>query len=211
LNSLIERPPLQLDGNFKMVTVAQPATPNATPIPQTENEVEQIRLAATGLDVINLTREQATVDSVLTAIKESNWIHLACHGQQCIGQAMESGLLLQDGKLKLSTVVREHLPKAEFAFLSACQTAMGDEKLSEESAHLAAGMLLAGYRGVIATMWSIGDGDAPKIAEDVYRRILDGGKPNYKEAARALLEAVKKMRESGAGFISWVPFIHIGR
>ncbi|KAJ6487356.1 hypothetical protein DFH09DRAFT_841575, partial [Mycena vulgaris] len=41
--------------------------------------------------------------------------------------------------------------------LSACQTARGAKGLQEESVHLAAGMLLAGYRGVIATMWSIMD------------------------------------------------------
>jgi CHAT domain-containing protein len=209
LSSLIERP--QLQGSFKILTVAQPDAPGAEPIPQTEDEVKLVQKIAADHYVMNLTREQATVDRVLAAMKDSNWVHLACHGQQCIGQAMESGLLLQDGKLKLSTIVGEYLPKAEFAFLSACQTAMGDENVSEESAHLAAGMLLAGYRGVVATMWSIGDIDAPKIAEDVYHRILNGGKPNWKEAARALHDGVRKLRESGAGFISWVPFIHIGR
>jgi CHAT domain-containing protein len=210
LSSLIERPLLPGQGDFKILTVAQPATPNAAPTPQTEDEVKLVQEIAADHHVINLTREEATVDSVLASMKETNWVHLACHGQQCIGQAMESGLLLQDGKLKLSTIVREHLPRAEFAFLSACQTAMGDESVSEESAHLAAGMLLAGYRGVIATMRSIGDNDGPQIAEDVYRRILEGGKPNWKGAARALHEGVRRLRESGAGFISWVPFIHIG-
>lgn len=50
---------------------------------------------------------------------------------------------------------------AELAFLSACQTAVGDEKIPEESAHLAAGMMVVGFKGVVATMWSIGDADAP--------------------------------------------------
>lgn len=50
---------------------------------------------------------------------------------------------------------------AELAFLSACQTAVGDEKIPEESIRLAAGMLAVGYKGVIATMWSIRDDDAP--------------------------------------------------
>jgi hypothetical protein len=46
------------------------------------------------------------------------------------------------------------LPKADFAFLSACQTVMGDEKVAEESV----------WDVVIATTWSIRDDDAPKIA-----------------------------------------------
>ena len=157
--------------------------------------------------------EEATVERVLKGMKESHWIHLACHGQQRIDDPMKSGFLLHGGNiLTLSEIVRKTLPKADFAFLSACQTAMGDEKVAEESVHLAAGMLLSGCRGVIATMWSIQDDDAPKVAEDVYRRILKDGQPNRKGAALALHEATKRLRkEAGADFISWVPFIHIGR
>ncbi|KAI0082963.1 hypothetical protein BDY19DRAFT_981531, partial [Irpex rosettiformis] len=55
-----------------------------------------------------------------------------------------------------------HLPNADLAVLSACQTATGDEKLSEEAVHLAAGMLNIGYKSVIGTMWSISDYIAPE-------------------------------------------------
>ena len=50
--------------------------------------------------------------------------------------------------------MKKRLPKVQLAFLSACQTSVGDKSLSEEAVHLAAGMLAVGYRGVIATMWS---------------------------------------------------------
>jgi CHAT domain-containing protein len=86
-------------------------------------------------------------------------------------------------------------PHAELAFLSACPTATGDERIADESVHLAAGISLAGYRGVIATMWSINDSDAPQIAEDVYTRILKGGRPNRKEAAYTLHDAVKRLKD----------------
>jgi hypothetical protein len=43
------------------------------------------------------------------------------------------------------------------------QTATGSQALQDESVHLAAGMLLAGYRGVIGTTWSIMDNDAHKL------------------------------------------------
>ncbi|PVF94405.1 hypothetical protein CPB86DRAFT_800498 [Serendipita vermifera] len=210
LSSILHRPQPNKGSGWKMVTVAQPSTPGAPKIPKTEEEVRRIGQLGTGLSIDSLIGEDATVKNVSNAMKSTNWIHLACHGQQCAGNAMDSGLLLHDGKLKLSDLVKEYLPHAEFAFLSACQTATGDDAIAEESAHLAAGMLLAGYRSVIATMWSISDRDAPQVAEDVYRRMLKDGKPNTK-AARALHEAVKKLRESGASFLSWVPFIHVGR
>ena len=47
------------------------------------------------------------------------------------------------------------MPKARLIFLSACQTAMGDEDLPDESLHLAATMLFTGFHGAIATMWCV--------------------------------------------------------
>jgi CHAT domain-containing protein len=39
------------------------------------------------------------------------------------------------------------------AFLSACETAKGDKTIPDEAMHLAATLLFAGFRGVVATMW----------------------------------------------------------
>ena len=209
LTALLEQKPEMLE-DFQILTVAQPSTPYAKPLPGTEDEVNRVKDLAGNLRVESLTKETATVEHVWQGMKSSTWIHLACHGQQNYDNSMKSGFLLHDGILELSEIVEEPLPKANFAFLSACQTATGDEKVAEESVHLAAGMLFAGCRSVVATMWSIDDEDAPKVAEDVYRHMLKDGQPNRKEAARALHEAVKHLRDSGAGFLSWVPFIHIG-
>jgi CHAT domain-containing protein len=87
--------------------------------------------------------------------------------------------------------------------------------MSEEAVHLAGGMLAAGYRSVIATMWSIKDNDAPLIAGEVYRYLVSGPEPDSTRAAHALHHAVKRLREqvdeSGqSSFLSWVPFIHVG-
>lgn len=211
LTAIIDQSQRVVPDNFQILTVAEPSKSN--PIPKTEEEVKIIKIIAGSLRVQSLANDTATVEQVLQGMQESHWIHLACHGKQRLDDPMKSGFLLHGEKmLELSEIVKMALPKAEFAFLSACQTAMGDERVAEESVHLAAGMFLSGCRGVIATMWSIQDDDAPKIAEDVYRRILKGGKPNRKGAALALHEAVKRlMDEPGSDFLSWVPFVHIGR
>jgi CHAT domain-containing protein len=39
------------------------------------------------------------------------------------------------------------------AFLSACETAKVHKNVPDEAMHLAATLLFAGFRGVIATMW----------------------------------------------------------
>jgi CHAT domain-containing protein len=200
-----------MQDDFQILTVSQGSAPGAQPIPKTEDEVKLVQKLTTGARALNLEREHATVQRVRDGMIDSNWIHLACHGQQNPDDPMSSGFLLHDDKLKLSEIVKLSLPKADFAFLSACQTAMGDEKLAEESVHLAAGMLLSGCRGVIATTWSIRDDDAPRIAQEVYSRMFKDGKPDRKEAAYALHEAVRLLRVSGADCVSWVPFVYIGR
>jgi CHAT domain-containing protein len=119
-------------------------------------------------------------------------------------------LELQNGRLKLSEIAIKPLPHAEFTFLSACQTATGHDSLPEEAIHLAAGLLFAGYKGVIASMWSINDNDAPYVADEVYAYLFQEQAPEYTRAAHALHHAVQKLRTRNVPFVSWVPFIHIG-
>ena len=101
--------------------------------------------------------------------------------------------------------------------MSACQTAVGDERTPEESAHLAAGMLAVGFKGVIATMWSIMDADAPVVVEQFYKTLLalrDTTRLQRGEtgAAYALHEALKVLREQVGedDFLRWAPFVHFG-
>ena len=106
---------------------------------------------------------------------------------------------------------------AELAFLSACQTAVGDENNPEEAVHLAAGMLAVGFKGVIATMWSIQDEDAPIIVEAYYKKLLElresGTVPvGHTGAAYALHYAAECLRNKVGEkkFERWVPFVHYG-
>ncbi|TFK23355.1 hypothetical protein FA15DRAFT_670556 [Coprinopsis marcescibilis] len=107
-------------------------------------------------------------------------------------------------------------PNANLAFLSACQTSAGEEKLSEEAVHLAAGMLAAGYRGVVGTMWSISDRQAPEVARDFYECLLaEGGKGiDASRASYALHHAIQNLRRrsgnSEHSLLTWVPYVHFG-
>jgi CHAT domain-containing protein len=148
-------------------------------------------------------------------MKGAEWAHFACHGKQNPTDPTESCLQLANGSyLKLSDIINLRLKNAQLAFLSACQTATGDKNLQDEAVHLAAGMLLAGYRGVIATMRSVNDEYAADIADDTYRRLFEDYGADYTRAAEALhfaVQKVRKERESKGDFsFAWVPFIHMG-
>lgn len=109
---------------------------------------------------------------------------------------MKSKFALHDGALDLKTIMKKTFKCAGMAFLSACQTATGDENRPEEGVHLAAAMLAAGYRTVYATVWSIGDKDGPVVAKEVYSYLLNrSGRGNGKEAY-ALHQAVAILRNN---------------
>ncbi|KAG0692574.1 hypothetical protein DFH29DRAFT_1008421 [Suillus ampliporus] len=50
-------------------------------------------------------------------------------------------------------IMQNDAPQAEFAFLSACHTVVGDEETPDEVIHLAAGLQFSGFKSVIGTLW----------------------------------------------------------
>ncbi|EDR04555.1 uncharacterized protein LACBIDRAFT_165492, partial [Laccaria bicolor S238N-H82] len=203
----------QPSNKFKLLAIAQPSTPGQPHLPNTTWELAEIRKHLGSHSMVELEGADATIERVIESLSQCGWVHLACHGSQNRSDPTKSALMLEDGHLEIGRITRSVLPgTADFAFLSACQTASGDETLPEEVVHLAAGMLFAGYRSVIATMWSIRDKDAPVVADEVYRHLLSVEPPDSTEAARALHYAVARLRRESPEipFSSWVPFIHIG-
>jgi CHAT domain-containing protein len=201
---------------LQLLAVSQPSADGQAYIPGTEKEIDELEQLATAqkTPVLRFAGNAATVDKVREGMRESRWVHFACHGVQNTSSPTESALLLAgSSRLTLSEIIKLSLPHADLAFLSACQTATGTEDLEEESVHLAAGMLLAGYRGVVATMWTIMDDDAPRVAADFYEHLFKTSPPDPTRAAEALHLAIRKLREGSDGkksFFHWVPFIHLG-
>jgi CHAT domain-containing protein len=201
-----------------LLGVSQASTPGQSKLPNTDNELRLIKQFDSSLNIRSLPGELGTVDHVLEGMEERSWVHLACHAVQLLSSPTESAFCLHDGNLTLSKIITKSFRNADFAFLSACQTATGDENLPDEAVHLAAGMLSAGYRSVIATMWSIYDNDAPLVAGEVYQHLVCGPTPDSTMAAYALHHAVKRLRGElelkttrSYAFLSWVSFIHVGK
>ncbi|KAG8707101.1 hypothetical protein FRC08_000690 [Ceratobasidium sp. 394] len=195
-----------------ILAVSQAETAGYAPLPGTVAELDHIQELAFGLPFTRLHGEAATANSVLDAMKKRSWAHLACHASQNSDDPTSSAFQLHRSQLDLSTLVHERLEHVDLAFLSACQTATGHERLPDEAIHLAAGMLLVGYQRVVATMWSIRDEDAPVIVKEFYSRVLEGGVPDSRKAATALHDAIGYLRAKVGerNFAQWVPFVHIG-
>ncbi|KAF8127650.1 CHAT domain-containing protein [Boletus edulis] len=202
--------------DFRLLVVRQPPSDGLPHLQGVAPELEHIRAVVGNAPSTRTTLMESsvgTVEEVLGLMMEADWVHFACHCIQDASSPTESGLCLaHERRLKISDIIALSRSRGGLAFLSACQTAMGDEVLSDEAIHIAAGMLFAGYGGVIGTMWSISDKLAPRVARDVYEHLFrNGTRPDCREAARALHEAIGRLRESGrASFVTWLPFIHVG-
>ncbi|KAG8733879.1 hypothetical protein FRC11_000757 [Ceratobasidium sp. 423] len=213
LTALLASTPSSLGPNSRILAIGQEATPGHGRLPGTTKELEYMELhTQNGTQYSQLVNNQATTTVVLDAMEQHDWVHLACHAHQNVGNATESGFFLHDGILDLASINRRSFKNKGLAFLSACQTAQGDEKLPDEAVHLASGMLIAGYTSVIATMWSVRDDDAPLVADKVYGQLMQNGKLGNGEAGRALHNAVAALRDEVGvrEFERWVPYIHIG-
>lgn len=214
LTAMVESSKKPRQSSPRILAVSQPDTPGYTALRGTVTEVEAIKTCIGDkmqCDWVN--RDEATVDAVLKWMHECSWVHFACYGVQDPKDPMNSAFALYDGRLDLKTIMTMSLKFAEIAFLSACQTATGDEGRPEEAVHLAAGMLMAGYRTVFATMWSIGDRDAPMVAKEVYTHLLNDTDPDgQRKEAYALHHAVERLRQEvdENAFMRWMPFIHFG-
>ena len=198
----------------QVLVVTQPSATGQAYLPGTLQELKHIEDQVTKNNIlsISLKGSDATVFQVKTEMLKASWVHFACHGVQDSKNPTDSALLLSgSSRLTLFEIIRMRMPSKDLAFLSACQTATGNEDLADEAVHLAAGMLSAGYRGVIATMWYISDLHAPSIANDVYAHLFKDRESSSTEAAEALHYAIKSLQEKpGVSSLVWVPFIHMG-
>jgi CHAT domain-containing protein len=95
----------------------------------------------------------ATKSQVSTSLKSAEIVHLACHGVQHPDEPLKSAFYLEDGTLTVEQLIDHDLKDAFLAFLSACETAKGEKTTPDQTIHLAATMLFAGFKSVVATIW----------------------------------------------------------
>ncbi|KAE9406073.1 hypothetical protein BT96DRAFT_1057866 [Gymnopus androsaceus JB14] len=202
--------PHQTSSAPRLLAISQPNTPNAEELPSTVKEVEILQSIHPNLTWLNDT--EGTKDAVLKGIEEHDWVHFACHSEMDMEHPLKSAFLLQDKNLQLVDLLMKPLSHTQLAYLSACRTAASNGNIPDEAVHLAAGMLMAGFQDVVATLWAIGDDDATFVAEHFYRYLKEEGDGDSTQSSYALHYAVGKMRESigEKNFLRWIPFIHLG-
>lgn len=176
-----------------LLVCALPDTPWARPLPGAAAEARYLQ-ELWGADAETLTGSEATFSAVMAAVARHRWAHFACHGVSDLDNPSASRLVLHDHLTRPLTVMDLAglgLADAELAFLSACSTAQPSSRLPDEALHLAAACQVAGYRGVIATLWPVNDSDATTFGASVYPAALNEGN----SLATSVHRAVRRRRD----------------
>ena len=116
---------------------------------------------------------------------------------------------MHDKPLSLLDIIHTDISHPEFAFLSACHTAVGDAKTPDEVIHLAAGMQFAGFKSVIGTMWAVDDEIAHHMVSAFYRSMFEHGM-DYTKAAASLNIAMRTVDRRAVPLEQRIVFVHIG-
>ncbi|KAG2746753.1 hypothetical protein P692DRAFT_2037012 [Suillus brevipes Sb2] len=153
----------------------------------------------------------ATRSRALRALQDNAWLHFSCYGTQNYEDPFNSAFLMRDQPLSLLDITQTDLSRHEFAFLSACDTAVGDSSTPDEVIHLAAGLQFAGVKSVVGTLWEVTDATVQRLVEEFYKNFCKDGKMNSKRAARALHQAVHSLAsDKDMPLDQRIVFVHIG-
>jgi CHAT domain-containing protein len=120
--------------------VPQPFSPQWGKIASTIDEVNNVRSSLPERTLIPILGTDdtshkdtggVTAEALLDKLPEATILHLACHGYQDPENALSNGFVMSDKMLTIERLMQVPLPRAFMAFLSACDTAKGDQVRAE--------------------------------------------------------------------------------
>jgi tetratricopeptide (TPR) repeat protein len=201
--------------SFATIGQSQPGAGKGKALLAVDSELELVRkLVPATANRTTICGDAATRAGALEALEENTWVHLACHGKQDPTQPYNSHFVMRDGPLTLLDIMEKDIPHAEFAFLSACHTAVGDKETPDEVIHLAAGLQFSGFKSVVGTLWEVDDAVAKHVVEAFYKNMFkdlekDGGVMDCTKAAWALNRATHAVKTK-VPLEQRMVFVHIG-
>jgi tetratricopeptide (TPR) repeat protein len=131
-------------------------------------------------------------------------IHIATHGFYRQDSPMFSGIRLGDSILSLYDLYRFNLP-AELITLSGCATGMSTVAGGDELLGLVRGLIRAGARAALLSLWDVQDRSTLEFMTSFYRFLTTGA-----NKAAALQKAVQMVREHYPHPYYWAPFGLVG-
>lgn len=135
---------------------------------------------------------------------QSRLIHIATHGSFRQDSPVFSGVRMGDTFLNLYDLYRLRLP-AEQITLSGCSTGVNVVAAGDEPIGLMRGLLAAGARSLLLTLWDVNDVSTARFMESFYRNL-----GRISDRSAALQEAMREVRSEYPHPYYWAPFVLVG-
>jgi CHAT domain-containing protein len=168
-------------------------------------EAEARRIAQTVPEADLFLGADVTADLLRERGAASRVIHIASHGNFRHDSPMFSGIRLGDGYLNVYDLYHLQLP-ADLIALTGCATGLNMLGAGDELLGLVRGMLAAGARTLIVSLWDVHDRSAETLAGAFYEGYCGGQSP-----AAALRDAMRGVRDERPHPYHWAPFLVVGR
>ncbi len=148
--------------------------------------------------------KSATTDELKIRGTRSRIIHIATHGHFRQDNPMFSGIRLGDSMLNLYDLYQLKLP-AELITLSGCATGLNVVAAGDELVGLARGLIYAGARSALLTLWDVQDRSTLEFMTSFYGHFSDSP-----DKSLAMRRATLELRERYPHPYYWAPFILLG-
>ncbi len=170
--------------------------------PFIRQEVEAVASALPGAEVF--LGPEATDEVLRGRSARARFVHIATHGSFRQDNPMFSSINLGNSQLSLFDLYRLNLP-AELVTLSGCGTGLNVVVGGDELMGLSRGLLYAGARGVLLTLWDVHDQSTADFMKLFYEGLASGN--DKARAVRSAMEAIRRYRPHP---FYWAPFVLVG-
>ncbi len=195
LAACLRRPVSQATGNvvFGVADARSPAI-----------ETEARRVASLLPDAQLFLGAEATEERLRLAAPNTRILHIATHGFFRRDNPLFSAIRLGDGFLSLFDLYRLDL-KTDLVTLSGCSTGLNEVVGGDELLGLTRGLLHAGARAVLLSLWDVQDESTATYMAAFYQRMSEG-----QTAAAASRDALRNLRSKYEHPYYWAPFCLVG-
>ncbi|MEM1391714.1 MAG: CHAT domain-containing protein [Cyanobacteria bacterium P01_H01_bin.150] len=207
---LVEAKPLQKDLSAIAAGLSKPSA-GFSALPNVERELEKIDSQIPSDVLLN---EEFTSKRLQERINSLPYpvLHLATHGKFS-SKAEETFIVAWNNERiyvkdfnKLVQTAEQKKPEAiELLVLSACQTALGDEKAALGIAGVA---FQAGARSTIASLWNLDDASTSILMSQFYQELADKKLTKAQALRNAQIKLLKSRKYKRPRY--WAPYILLG-
>ncbi len=167
-------------------------------------------------DAILLLEGNATEAAVRQYIAYAPLVHFATHGTLDEETALNSCVVLADNaRLTVYDLMLLRL-QARLVVLSACSTGQGETTGGDDVLGLTRGLLAAGARAAVVSLWPVDDDSTAYFMQAFYRAMREGHAPRaaLQRAQQVLREIILPEQRDELAYAHpyyWAPFVLVGQ